>query len=329
VAVKAALPVTDEPVTSHQTLVVPRRAPGLPPAERSRGSRRAWWWWSALLALALFALGGGYYLGSYRYTHAPSVLTKTLPQATQLVEDAGLKVERGPDRFSETVAKGLVVAQEPGPNGRVRKSGTVTVFLSKGPDRRTVPPVAGKDQKAARAALEAVGLTVAAKVRLSYSQTVAKDRVVTTDPKPGERLRPGSSVVLVVSKGKEPVEVPNVTGKQRQEAEQQLRALGFEVDVDEVFSDDVAAGVVIDQTPSSGTADKGSTVRLTVSKGPDLVVVPDVRGQSFEQARDALEALGLKVRKRSFPGGPGRVLRTDPDRGQKVRRGTTVTVYVF
>jgi eukaryotic-like serine/threonine-protein kinase len=317
-------------VTTHQTLVVPRRAPGGPAKpERPRGSRRAWWWWSALLALALFALGGGYYLGSYRYTNAPSALTKTLAQATDVVEDAGLTLEKGPDRFSETVAKGLLVDHEPRPNGRVRKGGKVTVFLSKGPDRRVVPPVAGKDQRAARAALEAVGLTVASKVRLSFSQTVAKDRVVTTDPKPGERLRPGSSVVLVVSKGKEPVEVPNVTGKSRQEAEEQLRALGFSVDVDEVFSDDVAIGVVMDQTPSSGTADKGSTVRLTVSKGPDLVVVPDLRGQTFEQARDALEGLGLKVRKRSFPGGPGQVLRTDPERGQKVRRGTTVTVYVF
>jgi serine/threonine-protein kinase len=331
VAVKAALPVVEESVTTQQTLVVPRRVsgPAAPRTPEQRSRRKAWWWWSALLALCLVALGGGYYFGSYRYTHAPSVLKLSLAQATEAVEGAGLSLERGDDVFDETIARGLVVSQDPGPNGRVRKSGTVTVHLSKGPDRRAVPVLEGKDQRTARAALANLGLVAAEKVRLAYSQKVAKDLVVTTDPEPGERLRPGTTVTLVVSKGKEPVEVPNVTGKRRQDAEAQLKSLGFVVTVQEQFSDDIAAGIVMDQLPSSGTADKGSTVTLTVSKGPDLVQVPDLRGQSYEQAKSTLEGLGLRVKKRSFPGGPGNVLRTDPDRGEKVRRGTTVTVYVF
>nr|MDP9182081.1 PASTA domain-containing protein [Actinomycetota bacterium] len=88
-------------------------------------------------------------------------------------------------------------------------------------------------------------------------------------------------------------------------------------------------GRVVDQTPSSGTADRGSTITLHVSKGPDLVQIPDLNGQDSDVARKTLEGLGLKVHERSFPGGPNRVLRTDPGAGTKVRRGSTVTMYVF
>jgi serine/threonine-protein kinase len=336
--VKQALPSVAEPASTQPTLVVPRRvtpptqkqpvteaAPADQPPRRSR-KRLAL---VLLLVLALLALGGGYYLGSYRYTRAPSVLTKTLAQATDTLDRAGLDVRHGDDRYSETIARGLVVAQEPGPNGRVAKGGTVTLHLSKGPDRREVPVVEGKDVPTATAALRTVGLVVAGTPSYVFSQTVAKGLVVRTDPAAGTRLRPGTAVQLVLSKGKEPVDVPNVTGLRQDEAVKKLEAKGFRVDVQLVFSDTVANGVVVEQSPSAGTADKGATVTLQVSKGPDVVVVPDVRGQSEGQARTVLQGLGFKVDVRRLPGGPGTVLQTDPKPGKKVKRGSTVTLYVF
>ena len=326
-AVKAGLPSIADPMATQPTLVVPRRAPAeKEPARRRRRPRVGL---VLLLMLALLALGGGYYLGSYRYTHAPSVLTKTLAQARSTLDKAGLHLRRGDDRFSETVAPGLVLAQSPGPQGRVTKGGTVTVHLSKGPDRRQVPPVVGKDVASATADLQAVGLVVAGQPSYAWSQTVAQGLVVGTDPASGTRLRPGTAVQLVLSKGKQPVAVPNVSGMAQDQAVKQLQALGFVVDAQQVFSDTVPVGVVVDQTPSSGTADKGSTVTLHVSKGPDVVVVPDVRGDSESQARSILTGLGLAIQDRTLPGGPGTVLQTDPKAGKKVRRGSTVTLYVF
>ena len=134
----------------------------------------------------------------------------------------------------------------------------------------------------------------------------------------------------MVSKGKQPVEVPNVTGKKQDQATNQLQDLGFVVDVQQVFSDTVPVGVVVDQTPSSGTADKGSTVLLHVSKGPDIVAVPDVRGKPRAEGRRILEAAGLVVDERVVvQGGPGNVLQTDPKAGKRVKRGTTVIMYVY
>jgi beta-lactam-binding protein with PASTA domain/tRNA A-37 threonylcarbamoyl transferase component Bud32 len=324
VAVRADLPSVAESVGERQTLVVPRLTAKSPRPPR-RGRRAV----VLLLVLALLALGGGYYLGSYRFTKAPSVLGLTLAKATQSLDRQGLHVRRGVDQYSETVTRGLVLHQDPGPSERVRKNGSVTVQLSKGPDRRVVPSVKGKDVTKAREALVAVGLEVAAKTRSAYSQTVAKDLVITTDPAPGQHLKPGTTVTLVVSKGKEPVEVPNVTGLKQDKAVKQLTDLGFAVDVQQVFSDTVKAGLVVDQTPSSGSADRGSTVVLHVSKGPDVVAVPNVIGMSPDEAAATLAADGFQPERVDAVFGRGRtVYNTDPSPGTKAKRGSTVRYFV-
>ena len=102
--------------------------------------------------LALLALGGGFYLGSYRYTSAPGVLKLSLSDATTKLENAGVKIKKGTDEFSEDVGEGLVLRQNPQPGGRLRKGGAVTLVLSKGKDRRRVPRLAGTTVPAAQQA---------------------------------------------------------------------------------------------------------------------------------------------------------------------------------
>jgi len=346
--VAAALPGADQP-----TLVVPRRvtpptaalpaalpgkarkehappkAPGDEPGPRRLRLRRPHWAVVLVALLAALALGSGYYLGSYRWTRAPAVLGMSLAQATAELEKAGLEVKRGPDRFSETVPRGRVLSQDPDPRDRVRKSGVVTVSLSKGPDRRAVPTLEGLDLDEATAALRKLGLVVAEGPTYAFSSDVPKDHVISSEPKAGTRLKAGTAVRLVLSKGKELVEVPNVTGKKQAEATKALQDRGFEVRVEQVFSDTVERGVVAGQTPSAGSAEKGSTVVIQVSKGPDVVTVPNVVGMPEAQARQALEAAGLQVRKRQFPGGSGVVRFTDPAAGKTVKRGSTVTIFVY
>ena len=325
-AVKAGLP-TATPVVEHQTLVVPRRpvpAPAARPARRRTGLVVG----VVLLVLALLALGGGYYLGSYRYTEAPRVLGLPLAAATQKLEAAGLEVERGEPRFSETVAAGLVVDQDPDGGDRLRKDGTVTLVVSKGKDRRRVPQLAGQAVAVAAQKLVALGLKVG-DTTSEYSATVPEGTVVRTDPAAGAGLKPGSPVSLVASKGPEPVTVPDVRGKKQDDAENALRAAGLKVTSTQVFSDDKPAGTVVDQDPRGGTLARGSTVALVVSKGPDLVVVPNVVDLKPEDAKEALEDAGFRTsRKDAFFGRGRRVYATDPQPGTKARRGSTVTYFV-
>ena len=238
-------------------------------------------------------------------------------------------MKQAPDEFSENVDKGLVLHQNPKPNGRIRKGGTVTVVLSAGKDRRRVPRLVGTTFAAATQALLAIGLKAAPTPQLEYNDTVPKDAVIRSDPAAGFGAKPGAVITLYISRGPPPVNVPDVRGNKQGDAEAVLRDAGFTVASTMVFSDTVHSGLVVDQSPSSGTADKGSTVTLTVSKGPDVVAVPDVRGDSPSDATRKLEQVGLKADPQTIPGGPGIVIQTDPRPGKKVRRGTTVILYIF
>jgi serine/threonine-protein kinase len=335
-AARATLPAGS--MDTQPTLVVPRpvAAPTTPqpvvatppsPSPRPHRKRRtALIAWIAVGALALLALGGGWYLGSGRYTHAPSVLKVSQAAAEKKLSDAGLKSKLGPAEFSDTVAKGLVVRQDPGPNQRVRKDGTVTLFLSKGADLRPVPNVVGSTVAIATANLKSAGLVKGEEIQ--RFSNAAKGLVIATDPAVGKPLRPGSVVKLIVSKGPELIQVPDVQGMPEAQAKDTVNKAGFKYTTVQVFSDTVPVGVVADQSPSSGTAPRNSSITLNISKGPELVVVPDLNNVDRDDAVRQLEALGLRADVTRFGGGK-KVHAQTPSPGTQVRKGTVVKLLVY
>ncbi len=304
------------------TLVVPRSELDAPPA---RGRRRLVLGLLAAL-VAVAAVAGGWWALVGRYTDAPRVVGLTETEAREALTAAGFTVEERPAVYSDRVPEEHVVDQDPVPDGRVVEGGTVTLTTSLGPDRREVPDVAGRSRDEATAALEDVGLEPGPTTEAFSELPVGA--VVGTDPAAGEPLPPGTEVGLVLSKGVEQLGVPDVQGATRADAERAITQAGFTPAVTEVFSEDVARGLVADQSPSSGRAPRGSQVALEVSKGPELVAVPDVVGQDRGTAEATLEAAGLTVRVIAIPG-PGRVRSTDPGAGEQVRKGSRVTMYVF
>lgn len=127
------------------------------------------------------------------------------------------------------------------------------------------------------------------------------------------------------------VTVPNVVDKTYAAAERELTTLGFEVERQDV-ADTSEAETVLDQNPTAGSdAEFGSTVILTVSSGPDKVIVPDIIGDPFEIAKQTLENLGLKVADPQMvddPAPAGQVLSADPPVGAEVDPGSTITLRV-
>ena len=322
--------VVRRPTATQPTLVVQRETPARPPrpARRRRRPRKGVLWALVALLLAAAALGGGWYLGSGRYTEAPSVLGLAPQAATEALVAAGLEVVVAPEpRNDEDVATGLVLEQDPGPDSRALRGSTVTLVLSAGPDRRAVPELAGNDVDGSRAALEQVGLVLGGVTEEFSDQPVGA--VLRSDPGPGAELRPDTQVALVVSKGLELLDVPAVVGRGQQQAAEQLEEAGFTSEVREVFSETVERGVVLAQTPADGQAPRGSVVQLDVSRGPQLITVPDLGGSSREQAEQAIEAAGLEANINARPGPGGAVRFQEPGAGDQVRRGTTVTVFVF
>ena len=313
------------------TLVVPlQRAVPAPGSTRvgRRRRRRAPLALLLVLLVGLLVAAGGRYVGSGRWTTAPGVLALSAEQAEAALTTAGLQVVTGPPGFDEDVPAGAVLDQDPDPGARVRKGGAVTLVLSKGRDRRPVPStLVGARQQAAERALDDVGLRVG-EVTQRFSDE-PRGTVLKTTPAKGRLLRPGSTVALVVSKGVELLPVPDVASRASAEAQALLRGAGFTYATELVYSDDVPEGEVVAQSPASGTAPRGATVTLTVSRGPDLVQVPDLRGMGRDEAEATLEDLGLDPRAVDLPDGSGAVLTQSPAAGSRVRRGSVVTFYVL
>jgi len=305
------------------TLVVPRKS------SRSAGPRRSWpvAVRSVLAALVLAAVvAGGWYLLEGRYTAAPNVVGQTRAAALAALTDHGLSVTVAEQpRFSTTVPEGAVLEQSPQAAGRVLEGGRVTLVLSAGPKVRAVPDVTGRPQEEALTTIERAGLTPTPVVEFDAA---AAGTVARTVPPAGGQVDKGGPVQVVVSKGPEMLPVPDVRGQAAVDAQADLERAGFTASVTEQFSEDVERGAVVSQTPAEATAARGSQVTLVVSKGPQLISVPDVTGQRRADAQAELERLGLRVDVQAIPG-PGKVRSTSPGAGKAVRKGSTVTLYVF
>ena len=133
----------------------------------------------------------------------------------------------------------------------------------------------------------------------------------------------------MVSKGRRPLNVGDWVGKPADRAQQTLERKGLVVDrSQEQYDNTVPEGFVIAQNPQGGTLFRGETVPLVVSLGPALVTVPSVRAQGVESARQELEALGFVVETREASGylGLGYVFSQDPAAGERLPRGSTITL---
>ncbi len=336
----AVIPLADIPTTITRLPGAPPPPPPpsppppspVPPPAASAARRRLRRGPVTLVALALVlaaAAVSGWYVGSGRYVDASRMVGLTLDQARAAAARDGLSVRTGDPVFSETVPAGQVATQDPGPGDRVRRGGTVTVRLSKGRDLVALPDVRGKTADQARTLLEDNRLRVG-RVIEEFHATVATGLVIRAGAEPGTPLRAATAVDLYVSKGREPVAMPDVVGKQIGDAAAILKAAGLTYQRKLEYSDDEPEGEVLRQSPAKGTTvHRGDRVELVVSRGPEPVTVPDVVGKTRGDAKEKIEDAGLTVRFVDFPGRRGRrVYDQDPAGGTEVRKGSTVTLYM-
>lgn len=165
------------------------------------------------------------------------------------------------EEFSETVAAGIVIRQDPAPDASVKRDTPVAMVVSKGREPLPVPSVVGKAADEADRTLAAAGFTVAQGEQVN-SETVPAGVVVSQTPAQGTLFRK-DTVTIVVSKGPVLVAVPDVTFKRQAEAEKILKDAGFGVSVNKVFGG--ALKTVRFQDPAAGTmVRRGTTITLTV-----------------------------------------------------------------
>ncbi|MFC4019493.1 Stk1 family PASTA domain-containing Ser/Thr kinase [Micromonospora sp. GCM10011542] len=278
---------------------------------------------AAVVVLGLLAAVGGWWLGVGRYTVAPQLVSLTKADAQAQADRAGLTLKFAEPRFDEKAPKDSVLGQDPASATRIAKGGTITLTLSLGPERFPVPDVVGKEYELAEADLVNAELVVV-KGAARYDDSLPAGVVLDTNPKVGAEVKPGTKVTLTMSKGRAPVSVPNLVGKNLGEARTALAQLGL-VPVETYKDSDKPKDEILGQSPADGTGvEKGAQVKLEVSKGPPLVVVPRVVDLPCPQAKQVLESQGFPV---AIQFNPNAIVRfQNPGENSQVPPGTQVTI---
>ncbi|MEV7396084.1 Stk1 family PASTA domain-containing Ser/Thr kinase [Aeromicrobium sp. NPDC092404] len=279
-----------------------------------------------VLALVVFAVG--YWFSVGRYDDTPVLVGSAETSAQETAERAGFEFKVSERQFSEKFELGQVIETDPGPGDKILPGSTIEAVVSKGPERFLIPKnIKGMTLAAATAALEEQKLDVT-DTKQVYDEKVRKGRVVgPVNYTYTDQLKRGTGVVLAVSRGPRPIEIEDYRGRPFSEAKNGLEEAGFKVSASEVFSEDVDKGDVLAQTPNEGTGTKGDTITLTVSKGPELIEVPDVVGRPRVSALVILKRAGFKVM--AFGAGNFTVKAQTPSAGAERRKGTTVTIVGF
>lgn len=194
-----------------------------------------------------------------------------------------------------------------------------------------VPDVVGLTQESAIDQLVADGFVPVS--RLESSNDFEPGVVIRTDPATGQEMEVGSTIDVYVSTGTQEFPVPPVIGQPLEEARSEIEDAGLEVgDVETRPDPDFEEGIVIEQSPAAGVeVGEGTSVDLVVSEGPEIVVMPDVTGETERDATSELNELGLNVtvnEEFSSDVDDGLVIRTDPESGEEIVAGDTVLLVV-
>ncbi|WP_329526165.1 Stk1 family PASTA domain-containing Ser/Thr kinase [Streptomyces sp. NBC_01462] len=304
-----------------------------PPAPTRRRGSRSRRGTIVIVTAILLALGlgaGVWYINSGQFTKVPLLLAKTETQARSRIESAGLDVGQVKHAYSDTVKRGTVISSDPHPGARIRDHDSVSLTVSDGPKTVRVPDLNGFTLSKAREVLKDEGLA-AGMITREFGEDVLKGSVIRTDPEAGTRRHAGSAIALVVSKGS-PVDVADVTGTSVEDARAELEQAGLKVRIAaQRVTSEFDKGQVARQSPDAGSeAATGDTVTLTLSKGPEMVQVPDVVGDSVDDATKALEDAGFEVNEdRGLLGLFGdHVKNQSVDGGKTAPKGSTITIEI-
>ena len=235
------------------------------------GRRRALWWILGAVGVIIVAVLAYLLLnGSGNTASVPSVVGRTQAQAVKAVKQAGLNPVVVKVPSSDKV--GIVVSSNPQFGTKVAPHSNVTLRVSAGPKKVTIPNVVGDSESTAQSQLQGLGLNVTTKT--APNSTLGQGKVARTDPPVGTQVKQGSTVVLFVSGGG--TQVPSVIGDPKATAESILSNAGFQVKVVTTAGPAGSApGTVFQQQPSNGTtAASGSTVTIFVAAATQPTSAP-------------------------------------------------------
>lgn len=299
--------------------------PTLTPLE-SLGQRR--WGLRLVISTVLIVLlgsGAGWWFGSGPggFSAIPDLTNRTQAEAQAALAPFGAPTSITSEP-SNTISKGQVIRTEPAA-GSWYFFGEIKLVISSGPKLAKVPNLVGLDVATATAKLLASGFTLGEVSSWFSAKPVGQ--VYEYLGSTGEQVPEGSAIKLKVSLGS----IPVVAGLDQALAIGMIQGVGLKVsEITQEFSETVAKGQVISVTPITEPLGAGGEVRLLVSKGPNVVIMPAVVGETISAAKAALESLGLSVlvdtNQLQSKWGIAKVKRASVAAGTSLRSGDSVTI---
>ncbi len=281
--------------------------------------------------------------GTQRYV--PNVAGMSYEEAESLLKEKNLNLIISGMNYSESIAKNKILSQNPGDGAVADAEATIKVIMSGGQEEVMMPDLAGMTSEEAKQLITGQNLLISAdSIKEEYSDVVEKGRVISQSVKAEERIAVQTEITLAVSLGSlneetALLQVPDLKGLTKEKAMKQLGRLkeqaGFTYVLGEVknqYSTDVEKGRIISQKPKAGEQVRtNEPIRIVISKGPEMVQVPELLYLPKAQAVGRLEKAGLQVvltTAYSEQAAEGLVIGQSVEAGIKAAKGSVITVTV-
>lgn len=281
--------------------------------------------------------------GTQRYV--PNVAGMSYEEAESLLKEKNLNLIISGMNYSESIAKNKILSQNPGDGAVADAEATIKVIMSGGQEEVMMPDLAGMTSEEAKQLITGQNLRISAdSIKEEYSDVVEKGRVISQSVKAEERIAVQTEITLAVSLGSlneetALLQVPDLKGLTKEKAMKQLGRLkkqaGFTYVLGEVknqYSTDVEKGRIISQKPEAGEQVRtNEPIRIVISKGPEMVQVPELLYLPKDQAVGRLEKAGLQAELTtaySEQAAEGLVIGQSVEAGIKAAKGSVVTVTV-
>ena len=332
-----AAPVAADRIMPSEPIAAPVYDQAVEPRRRGRALMLA----SLVLVLALVAGGLVAYRVFATKSHViPDLVGVAKGVAENQIADNGWTVLVQTERSEAQPVLGNVIRTDPPAGTKLAEGKPFTLVVSDGPPLPKLVDLTGMTLDAATSTLTGLKLTISVAAE-TFDEAVPAGTVVSwkVPDQPsltaGTEVTPGTTIAVTVSKGPTPRTVPALSGLDEAAATAALAAVQLTiVRADDIFSTAVPVGQVADQSLPAGTkVDRGSSVTIAISKGPDLVLLPSLSGLDYPSVQAAITGAGLIVG--TVTGNTGGVLyavQVGPSPvivGQQILRGTAIDLYYF
>ncbi len=296
-----------------------------------------------MLLFLILSITYSYKYYSYKNTASsivsvPYIENIPIENADKILSPSGLKLKITGETYDSEIPEGFIISQNPEPGENISASSEIEVTVSKGPEIISIltPNLIGLNLEDARSLLEEYGLTTG-NIKEKFSDTFRENIVIGQSPQFNENIKPGESINLVVSKGEEIIEIPDVINQDFITGLNQLQSLGLIVKSSRIpiveGGNINEPGKIVEIIPSPGSKVRAnSLVKLMISTNEPLVEIPDFTSQSINAVIPVLDSMDLKYEinyiKVDYSVQKDLVIGQDPEAYTYVSPDSTIILFV-